>query len=320
MLRYGVDYPIKPPTVKLITTGGMTVRFNPNLYSCGKVCLSILGTWQGIMPYARFKIECPHINGPHINGVSLLGPAWTPAQTLFTTLLSIQSLMSEKPYHNEPGYEENASKLAKMMQRVGTEDVSILVSDYNEVITYETIRVAVIQMLDENSIDARNMPQILKNIMIWFFKNNYNFYENLIKSKESLDGQPTRDPFRDHYRPKNFEYKKLLEKLLKLKERLNICDNQTPTQVQTQVPTIGPIDPLFEPYKEMITRILSKTEDTPKSREETKTENWDELIESMNEETNEELEEYVSDDEEMQEQTEQGEQGEQGEGQHIKYN
>ena len=23
------------------------VRFNPNLYNCGKVCLSLLGTWSG---------------------------------------------------------------------------------------------------------------------------------------------------------------------------------------------------------------------------------------------------------------------------------
>lgn len=27
--------------------GGGSVRFNPNLYACGKVCLSLLGTWSG---------------------------------------------------------------------------------------------------------------------------------------------------------------------------------------------------------------------------------------------------------------------------------
>lgn len=27
--------------------GGGLVRFNPNLYNCGKVCLSLLGTWSG---------------------------------------------------------------------------------------------------------------------------------------------------------------------------------------------------------------------------------------------------------------------------------
>lgn len=32
---------------KFLTTGSGSVRFNPNLYQCGKVCLSLLGTWQG---------------------------------------------------------------------------------------------------------------------------------------------------------------------------------------------------------------------------------------------------------------------------------
>ena len=41
------QYPKGPPKVTLITTGGGTTRFNPNLYSSGKVCLSLLGTWRG---------------------------------------------------------------------------------------------------------------------------------------------------------------------------------------------------------------------------------------------------------------------------------
>ena len=41
------DYPSSPPQVLLKTTGNGSVRFNPNLYSNGKVCLSLLGTWSG---------------------------------------------------------------------------------------------------------------------------------------------------------------------------------------------------------------------------------------------------------------------------------
>lgn len=33
--------------VHFLTTGAGRVRFNPNLYACGKVCLSLLGTWTG---------------------------------------------------------------------------------------------------------------------------------------------------------------------------------------------------------------------------------------------------------------------------------
>ena len=41
------SYPNSPPQVQFLTTGGGRVRFNPNLYENGKVCLSLLGTWSG---------------------------------------------------------------------------------------------------------------------------------------------------------------------------------------------------------------------------------------------------------------------------------
>ena len=40
-------YPNIPPKCNLTTTGAGNVRFNPNLYACGKVCLSLLNTWRG---------------------------------------------------------------------------------------------------------------------------------------------------------------------------------------------------------------------------------------------------------------------------------
>lgn len=43
LVRFGPQYPLHPPRVRLLTTGADTVRFNPNLYKNGKVCLSILG-------------------------------------------------------------------------------------------------------------------------------------------------------------------------------------------------------------------------------------------------------------------------------------
>ena len=46
-IHFPGDYPSNPPKVNLQTTGGGSVRFNPNLYNCGKVCLSLLGTWSG---------------------------------------------------------------------------------------------------------------------------------------------------------------------------------------------------------------------------------------------------------------------------------
>lgn len=41
------SYPKTAPAVQFLTTGGGRYRANPNLYQCGKVCLSLLGTWRG---------------------------------------------------------------------------------------------------------------------------------------------------------------------------------------------------------------------------------------------------------------------------------
>ena len=76
------NYPSKPPKVVLTTTGSGQIRFNPNLYKSGKVCLSLLGTWKG--------------------------PGWHPKCTLLQVLISIQSLiLVDQPFFNEPGYERH---------------------------------------------------------------------------------------------------------------------------------------------------------------------------------------------------------------------
>ncbi|KAB5550800.1 hypothetical protein GE09DRAFT_1123717 [Coniochaeta sp. 2T2.1] len=41
------QFPLIPPWMFFRTTGGGKIRFNPNLYNDGKVCLSLLGTWSG---------------------------------------------------------------------------------------------------------------------------------------------------------------------------------------------------------------------------------------------------------------------------------
>lgn len=74
------NYPFEPPAVKFMTQDpqGHT-RFHPNLYTQGKVCLSIINTWQG--------------------------PSWTSVQTFSSVLLSVKSIMDESPLANEPGFE-----------------------------------------------------------------------------------------------------------------------------------------------------------------------------------------------------------------------
>ncbi len=45
-LEFPESYPFTNPTAKFETIN-QKIRFNPNLYEGGKVCLSILGTWSG---------------------------------------------------------------------------------------------------------------------------------------------------------------------------------------------------------------------------------------------------------------------------------
>ncbi|KAA3676269.1 uncharacterized protein DEA37_0008935 [Paragonimus westermani] len=81
-----IQYPTSPPMFRLKTTGNNTVRFNPNLYEDGTVCLSILNTWPG-SPEERWDSK---------------------TSSLLQVLVSIQSLiLVSEPYFNEPGYECN---------------------------------------------------------------------------------------------------------------------------------------------------------------------------------------------------------------------
>lgn len=75
-LTYPANYPHSPPVVKFFTNDGMT-RFNPNLYICGKVCLSILNTWRG--------------------------DQWSACQSISTVLLALCTIFNEEPLLNEPG-------------------------------------------------------------------------------------------------------------------------------------------------------------------------------------------------------------------------
>ena len=77
-------YPQTAPLVNLRTTGRGSVRFNPNLYNCGKVCLSLLGTWSG-------------------NGQA---EKWNEASTFLQVLISIQSLiLVPEPMYNEVSFD-----------------------------------------------------------------------------------------------------------------------------------------------------------------------------------------------------------------------
>jgi ubiquitin-protein ligase len=101
------NYPFEPPAVKYCTQGN-NIRFNPNLYVCGKVCLSLINTWEG--------------------------PKWTSCQTIRSVLISLRGLVLgvKYPLQNEPGFESSTDTRAQ---------------GFNDVITHENYRTAVVQMM-----------------------------------------------------------------------------------------------------------------------------------------------------------------------------
>lgn len=74
--KFPADYPHSPPHVTYKTNAN-SIRFNPNLYTSGKVCVSILNTWNG--------------------------DQWTSCQTITTVLLTLLLLLNDNPLLNEPG-------------------------------------------------------------------------------------------------------------------------------------------------------------------------------------------------------------------------
>ena len=92
------DYPNNPPTVNFITK-----IFHPNIYTDGKVCISIL-----------------HAGGDETNYEDD-GLRWSPAQTLYSIITSIHYVL-----HN-PNIESPANIDAALMLRTNPEEYNLII-------------------------------------------------------------------------------------------------------------------------------------------------------------------------------------------------
>ena len=113
---FPIDYPNIVPEVIIHTTDNGKVRFNPNLYANGKVCLSLLGTWSGQ--------ESEKWNAK--------------TSTFLQVMVSIQSLiLVDQPYFNEPGWEKD----------INTPKGKINSDNYNQNLHPNTIKLGIINMI-----------------------------------------------------------------------------------------------------------------------------------------------------------------------------
>ena len=147
-INYTDKYPQEPPKVLLCTLNSRT-RFNPNLYTRGKVCLSILGTWSG--------------------------PGWTPCLSITEILLSIQSLLNNNPIQNEPGYEkltvENSAEARK----------------YIQLLEYHNHSIASCQMIEEIPAGFECFKTLIERKFCERFQENITFIEE--KSNSELNNE-----------------------------------------------------------------------------------------------------------------------------------
>ena len=130
--KFPDNYPFEPPKVQYFTQGDHT-RFNPNLYTCGKVCLSLINTWTG--------------------------PQWTSCQTIRSVLISLRGLVLgvKYPLQNEPGHETSTDNNAKA---------------FNAVIQYQNYNIAVVRMINNTpagfQVFKPQMLEYLKANYAWY--------------------------------------------------------------------------------------------------------------------------------------------------------
>ncbi|XP_037034565.1 ubiquitin-conjugating enzyme E2 Z-like isoform X2 [Bradysia coprophila] len=181
-VKFPVNYPISPPRLKLMNTDQNTIRFNPNFYRNGMVCLSILGTYTG--------------------------SGWNPLNSLFSVLISILTLLNDNPYYNALAltgfkeYEENTPE------------------KYVNYIRHETIRVAVINFLKEDNLDTMQMPSSMRYNVKKIFKQKIKFYHNTITDNMCLDDEKMFDPFNHCINGQLFEFRSLKVQLGELTKKL----------------------------------------------------------------------------------------------------
>jgi len=142
-IKYPANYPHSPPIFKYCTNDGKT-RFNPNLYSNGKVCLSILNTWSG--------------------------EQWSACQSISTVLLVLCTILHNKPLINEPGITESHHDFKKYNDILTFKNIDIAICNYFEDKIFQNTFPEFYEIAKQHFIDKHE--SILSFVNDYIHKNN----------------------------------------------------------------------------------------------------------------------------------------------------
>lgn len=181
-LDYPPDYPFSPPTVTYKTNNGKT-RFNPNLYKCGKVCVSILNTWSG--------------------------EKWTACQSITSILLTLCSLLNDKPFLNEPGQTETSPGY----------------NEYHKSITFINIDFAICDMIINIHTMMPTFANMFFPIMKEQFYKNYDDVLAFVKDKIKKKHKPETVITAIYGMQTNINYNSCYDKLIETKKILDNSKN-----------------------------------------------------------------------------------------------
>lgn len=168
------EYPFVPPRAKYLTQW-KNIRFNPNLYQeCGKVCLSILGTWDG--------------------------PGWTAVMGIEYLIRSIiAQVMNDNPLTNEPGYKDYSKTSPEAY-------------NYNNIVAHGNQNRAIIQALEGDIPVPNEYKEFFMKHIKSHFKKNYEKYVNVLNNLIKTSDNKTFS-CRYQSQEQTTNYKPLLKKL-----------------------------------------------------------------------------------------------------------
>ena len=147
---FPTDYPHAPPKVTFCTNDGKT-RMHPNLYKNGKVCLSLLNTWNG--------------------------DAWTGCNTITSILLVIRSIMTKDPLCHEPGLDNRHRDFYKYQEIVRYKNIQLATIGVFKSSHYKT--------------DFGDLFEIAKSDYLDNLEHKKEILENAIKEWDKSEIKPT---------------------------------------------------------------------------------------------------------------------------------